>query len=107
MRAVAEGCGEKVNVAAFAQLESFPEFCNCGREISDGQITLADAFQHPLHVLLRKAARVLNNEGSTGKILDEMGRNEQVAKGMQLLDVIVLAQCILNTSLQDGGVRFI
>lgn len=82
MRAVAECCCEQVAVASFAQFELFSQFCNSGREIPNGQIALADACQHPLQVFFREIAIVFYLEGTTWEIIDEMGRSEQMTKGM-------------------------
>ena len=107
MRAVAKRGGEQINVTAFAQFEAFPEFCNGGWEVADGQVALADACQHRLYVLLGKAAIVIYHESSTGKILDDMGRSEQMAERVQLPDVVGLAEHILYPSLQDGGIGLV
>ena len=107
MRAVAECCGEEVAVAAFAQLEPLPEFCNGRWEIADGQIALSDAFQHPFQVLLGKAARVLYQERASRKIPDEMGRSEQVAEGMQLTYIVCLAERVLYAGLHNGSIRLV
>ena len=101
VRIVAECRRKKVNVATFAKLQPLPQFCNCCREVADGQIALADVCQHSLQVLFCEAARVLNHEGSTWEIFDEMGRNEQMAEGMQLLDTKTLTERILHASLQN------
>ena len=91
-------------VATLAQLEPLSQLRNGSREVPNGQVTLRDVCQHPFQVLLRKAARVLNLKAATRKILDEMGRNEQMTEGMQLPYVVLLAERILYASLQNGCV---
>ena len=76
MRAVAECGGEEIDISTFAQFQAFSEFYNGGREVADGQIALSDASQHCLQVFLCKATVVFYHEGSSWKILDEMGRSE-------------------------------
>ena len=75
--------------------------------VSNGQITLADVCQHPLQVLFREVAIVLYLEGSTWKILDEMGRSEQMTEGMKLFDIISFAKCVLYSGLQNRCIWFV
>ena len=107
MGTVAKCCCEEVAVASFAQFEPFSQFCNGRGEVSNGQITLADVCQHPLQVFFREVAIVLYLEGSTWKILDEMGRSEQMTEGMKLFDIISFAKCVLYSSLQNRCVWFV
>lgn len=78
-----------------------------GREVTHGQVGLANITQKYLQLTLAAGRNAVHAEFSSRKIIQKVNRGKEMAEGMEFVHWPLGTQSILHPGLQDGSIWFI